>query len=446
MRRASLLLAAVLVCLAPAQAAETTAPLETITLKNGIGLLLAPDPQAKAVNVSVWYDAGSRYDNPDRTGVAHLFEHLMFDGSAHYASGQHATLVRGEGGASGGYATSDFVAFYETLPPDALELAFKLEADRMTGLKLTQGSLDTERGAVGAERERRATPLTRGLQHLYALMFPSSAYGIPVFGRESDLSRLTLKDFEEFYRRQFVPARARVTVVGNFRRDDALALAKKYLEPLKGSGSKSGGAIAEKPQTSERRAVERGQTPVRVLLLGWRLPPRTDRDWSVYNLLASHLTRGGDAPLSRALMTDRPLCLSVQGDVESRRDASLLYIAAALAPDADSSEVERALVGGVENAARELASDEQVEADKRLAEIALWYNLSTTSGRAQALGLGWMLAGDASDYQKQLARIRSATPQDLKNAAAKLTPAQRNLVWLLPAVADTIARGAENRR
>jgi predicted Zn-dependent peptidase len=112
MRRASLLLAAVLICPAPAHAAETAAPIETITLKNGIGLLLAPDPEAEAVTVSVWYDAGSRYDKPDRTGAAHLFEHLMFDGSAHFASGQHAKLVRGEGGASGGYANSDFVAFY----------------------------------------------------------------------------------------------------------------------------------------------------------------------------------------------------------------------------------------------------------------------------------------------------------------------------------------------
>jgi len=442
MRRAGFLLAAVLVCRAPAHAAETAAPIETITLKNGIGLMLAPDAESKAVNLTVWYDAGSRYDKPDRTGSAHLFEHLMFDGSTHFASGQHAKLVRGEGGASGGYATSDFVAFYETLPPDALELAFKLEADRMTGLKLTQASLDAERSGVADERERRATPLTRGLQRLYALMFPASAYGVPVFGRESDLPRITLKDLDEFYRRQFVPARARVTVVGNFRRDEALAFAKKYLEPLRGSSAKPGPPIAEKPQTSERRAVERGKTPVRVLVMGWRLPPRTDRDWSVYNLLASHLTRGDDAPLTRALMKDRPLCLSVQGDVESRRDASMFYLAAALAPGADSVEVERTLVSGVEAAARELPTDDQLQADQRLAEIALWYNLGTTSGRAQALGLGWMLAGDPADYRRQIERIRSATPQDLKNAAAKLTPAQRNLVWLVPAAADTAASGA----
>jgi len=446
MRRAGFLLAAVLVCRSPAHAAETPTPIETITLKNGIGLLLAPDPQAKAVNVSVWYDAGSRYDKPDRTGVAHLFEHLMFDGSAHYPSGQHAKLVRGEGGASGGYATSDFVAFYQTLPSDALELAFKLEADRMTGLELTQASLDLERSGVADERERRSTPLTLGLQRLYALMFPASAYGIPVFGRESDLPRITLKDLDEFRRRQFVPARARVTVVGNFRRDDALALAKKYLEPLKGSGAKPGPAIAEKPQTNERRTVERAKTPVRVLVLGWRLPPRTDRDWSVYNLLASHLTRGDDAPLARALVKDRPLCLSVQGDVESRRDASMFYLAAALAPRADSAEVERTLLDGVEAAARDLPTDDQLEGDKRLAEIALWYNLGTTSGRAQALGLGWMLAGDPADYQRQIERIRNATPQDLKNAAGKLTPAQRNLVWLMPAVADTAARGGGSGR
>src|SRR5262249_37869189 len=160
----------------------------------------------------------------------------------------------------------------------------------------------------------------------------------------------------------------------NFRRDDALALAKKYLEPLRGSSAKPGPPISEKPQTNERRAVERGKTPVRVLVVGWRLPPRTDRDWSVYNLLASHLTRGDDAPLTPARTKDRPLCLSVQGDVESRRDASMFYLAAALAPGADSVEVERTLVSGVEAAARELPTDDQLRADQRIAEIALWYN------------------------------------------------------------------------
>ena len=105
-------------------------------------------------------------------------------------------------------------------------------------------------------------------------------------------------------------------------------------------------------------------------------------------------------------MKDRRLCLSVQGDVESRRDASMFYLAAALAPGADSAEVERTLVSGVEAVARELPADDALEADKRLAEIALWYNLGTTSGRAQALGLGWMLAGDPADYKRQLERIR----------------------------------------
>jgi predicted Zn-dependent peptidase len=442
---ASLLLAALLAWQPPARAADAIAPPEIVTLKNGIGLLLSPDPQAKAVNVTVWYDAGSRYDKPERTGVAHLFEHLMFDGSAHVAAGQHASLVRGEGGSSGGYVTSDFVAFYQTLPPDALELAFRLEADRMTGLKLTQASLDTERNGVPGERDRRSTPLTRGLQRLYALAFPSSPYGVSVFGRESDLPRLTLKDLDEFYRRQFVPSRARVSVVGNFRRDDALALARKYLEPIRGASTKAAAPIVEKQQTSQRRDVGRGGTPVRVVLVGWRMPPRTDRDWPVLNLLVSQLTRGSAAPLSRALTKDRPLCLSVQGDVESRRDGSLLYLAAALAPNADSAEVERTLLTGVEAAARAPVPDDDLERAKREAEIALWYNLQTTPGRAQALGMGWMLAGDPTDYQHQLERIRSASSQDLQRVAARLGPSERNVVWLVPAASDTASRTPGSR-
>src|SRR5436309_15344527 len=135
MKRAGFLLAVMLACATEARALEVLRT-ETVTLKNGLRLVLAPDPKAHSVDLTVWYDAGSRYDAPTRTGVAHLFEHLMFRGSTHFGPDEHSRLVRNEGGTSGAYAAHDFIAFYETLPPDALELGLRLEADRMTGLNL----------------------------------------------------------------------------------------------------------------------------------------------------------------------------------------------------------------------------------------------------------------------------------------------------------------------
>ena len=433
MRRAGLLLAAGLALAVPARAGDSIlGTVETVTLKNGLRLVLAPDSAAKSVDVTVWYDAGSRYDRPGKTGVAHLFEHLMFRGSAHFGPDEHARQVRAEGGTSGAFATSDFIALYETLPADDLELALKLEADRMAGLTFTQAALDAERRQVAEERERRATPITHGLQRIYELAFPTTPYGVPVYGREADLPGLTLKDFQEFYRAAFVPGRAVVTVVGGFRRDDALALAKKYLEPIKGGSSRPQPIPADRPQAAERRLVDHVPAPLRVLLVGWPIPSRTDPDWAPLNLLATYLTRGSEAPLGKALVLERPLCLSVQGDVDTRRDGSMLYLAVAVAPNADSAEVERTLLAEVDRASKQPASDADLERAKRQSETGAWFSLQTTRDRGQALGSGLMLAGDPRDLERQLARMRACTAKDLQRVAARLGPQRRNLVWLLP--------------
>lgn len=431
MRRASWWLAAVLAWATPALAIDMLNA-ETVTLKNGLRMVLAPDPQAKSVDLAVWYDAGSRYDPPGKAGVAHLFEHLMFRGSSHFGRDEHSRLVRAEGGTSGAYAAHDYIAFYETLPPDALELGLRLEADRMTGLELTPAGLDAERQQVAGERERRATPITAALERLYPLAFPNHPYGVPVFGRPADLASLTLKDCRDFYHARFGPGQAVVTVVGKFARDDALNLARKYLEPIRGAAGRASTKPAAKPQTTERRAVEHGNVPLRVLMVGWRMPPRTDPDWAPLSVLATLLTRADDAPLSRRLIADPPLCLSVQGDVDSRRDASLFYLALAVAPTSDSAAVERTLYAELERAAREPVAEADLERAKRQTETSVWFGLQTTRGRAQALGSGVALAGQPGDLERLLERVRAATPADLQRVAAQLTPSRRNVLWLLP--------------
>lgn len=431
MRCASIWLAAALLCAAPAQALEVMRS-ETVTLKNGLRLVLSPDPQAKSVDVAIWYDAGSRHDVAGRTGVAHLFEHLMFRGSSHFKSDEHSRLVRNEGGSSGAYATHDFISFYETLPPDAIELAFRLEADRMTGLTLTQQGLDAERQLVAEERERRATPISLALERAYALAFPNHPYGVSVFGRPADLSRVTLKNLQEFYRARFGPGSAVVTVVGNFSRDQVVALARKHLEPVRGSSSRAKALPVDKPQSAERRAVEHAGVPLRVMMAAWRMPPRNHPDWVPLSLLATVLTRANDAPLATRLVGTPPLCYSIQGDIDSRREGSMFYLALAVAPNADSVEVERALFSELERFGREPVAESDLERAKRQTETTIDFGLQTSRSRAQALGSGWMLAGDPQDLDHLLDRVRSAKVSDLQRVAAQLTPARRNIVWLLP--------------
>jgi len=416
----------------PAQAGAVTGDARLVTLKNGMRVILAPDDRATAVDVAVWYESGARFERTGKTGQAHLFEHLMFRGSERYDSGEHRRRVRAEGGSSGAYATHDFTCFYQTLPSDALELAFQLEADRMTGLELTQEALDSERRLVADERARQATPIRRGLERLYAMAWNTHPYRGSLFGLERDLERLTLQDCKSFYRARFGPDRAVVTVVGHFESEQALELARRYFEPLKPAGGRDQALPADKPVDAERRAVEPGVTPVRIVMAGWRGPRRADRDWPELSLLATLLTRASDARLTRALVVDPPLCLAVQGDMDSRRDASMFYLAASVAPQADSAEVESRLFGELGRLLVEPVGEEELERAKRQIETAVWFGLQTSRGRAQALGTGQMLAGDFQDLERQLERIRACTPADLQRAARHLDPARRNVLWLKP--------------
>jgi len=172
--------------------------------------------------------------------------------------------------------------------------------------------------------------------------------------------------------------------------------------------------------------------PVRVLMTAWRIPPRSHADWAAFNLLATVLTRANDAPLAKRLIGNPALAYSIQGDVDSRREGSLFYLALAVTPEADSAEVERTLSDELARLGREPVAESDLERAKRQTETTIGFGLQTTRSRAQALGSGWMLAGDPQDLDHLLARVRGANAADLQRVAAQLTPQRRNVVWLLP--------------
>ena len=411
-------------------AAAPHSDIQRITLKNGLRLVLAPDAKAAGVDVAVWYDAGSRRDRPGKTGLAHLFEHLMFRGSSRFAEGEHSRLVRAEGGSSGAFATTDFICFYETLPSDALDLAFRLEADRMTGLTITQHGLDTERRNVASERARRATVLNRGLERMYRLAYPTSSYRWPIYGEPADLAKLTVADAQEFYRQYFGPSNAVVTVVGRFDPAAAATAARKAFEPLQGRGAKAAAVAVDKPQTAERRAVDTAGSPVRALMVGWRVPARGDTRWPALDLLSAVLARGSGSRLYQKLVVEPALCSSVQGDVESHKDESLFYVSAVLLPNADSSAVEERLLGEIGRLSAEPPSESELERAKRQIETSAWLSLETSHSRAQTIGQSVMLAGEPDDFSRQLERIRACTVNDVMKAAMLLDPALREVLWI----------------
>ena len=433
--------------LAPASRALATAPapvvpavapaadVRLVTLKNGMRLLLAPDPAAGAVDLAVWYRAGTVTERAGISGISHLFEHLMFAGSEHYAAQEHNRLVQAEGGSANAYTTPDYACYYQTIPPGALELVLKLEADRIGSLKLTAAALEAGKRMMREERRWRAQALPVGsaLEGLDRLAWPSHPYRWPVLGLDEDLARISLADCQAYYEGHYAPNNATVTIVGCFDPDQALQAAKRWLEPLKRRRVANDAAPAEPAQKTGRRAFERMGVPLGVVLAGWRAPGHADPDSPALGLLSRILTGGPASRLQHALTAEPLRCVSVQGALDSRRDAGLLYAMAAPRPGADSAVVERTLVEEVEKLAREPVGEEELDRVRRQEEIGTLIAWQTARGCAEALGSALLVDGDWHAAALRLERVRQLTPADLQRAAARvLVAGGRNVLWVAP--------------
>jgi zinc protease len=417
---------------APAEAAAT----RWLTLKNGLRVLLVPDPRAAAVGVSVWYQAGVRYERPGILGISHLFEHLSSRGAAPGGADELRRRIEAEGGTTTAFTTADFTCYSHTVPREALALVLRMEAGRF-GLRPTQAMLDQERAVVREENRARsrANPLERGLQRLYATAFPTHPYRWPVLGRDEDLQRITLGECEDFMRTRYTPDHALITIVGDFDPDQALDDLRRGFEPLRGRGE-SRPVTAEPEPNGERRAVEAGDLQVPVVIVGWRAPAGAAADGPALDLLSTLLSHGPAARLSRRLVGgDRP-GLFAQTGRDARLDGTMFWAAAAARSAGDTAAVERRLVDEIEGLATDPVSDEELDRARRQLEVGLLLDGQSARDRGQALGRSVMLTGDRTDVARRLDLLRTLTPADLQKAAARtLTASRRTVVWLAPAAA-----------
>jgi len=372
----------------------------------------------------------------------------MFRGSPHYKAGEHMRLVQAEGGNASTFTSSDASCFFDTVPADALDLALKLEADRMGSLKLSADEFERGRKFVRQERDQlaRSGPIAAGMRLLYATAFPRHPYGWPVTGLDRDLDHLTLAACEAYQRAQYAPDNAVLVLSGRFDATQAMALVRRHFGSVPPPTSPANKPPALAPQVAEQRAVGRTEAELSVLLVGWRAPGGAEPSAASLEVLSRLLGSGSRSLLGRALMQgSRPLCLAVQTDLDARRDASLLYVAAVATPGADSAEVERALLGASEQLATTPSGDPELDAAKRRAELTLMLELQTAHGRGQSLGSAEAIYGDHRAEAARLQRLRELTPDDVMRVASEvLRPERRSVVWLRPgrgAPAGTDGRG-----
>jgi zinc protease len=421
---------ALLAALTIAPAARAAAP-TTFQLPNGLHVLFAPDSLAAGVDVAVWYRAGTAWEPAGRSGLSSLMARLMFRGSPHYAPGEYARLLNEQGMSFNTFLAPDYSCFYATGASGALETAIQLEADRMAGQRLTAENVTADKAALREERRRlESNPLTRGLQQLEATAFGAHGYAAPLSGKAADFDKLTPAACTAYAKDRYGPADAWLTLVGRFDPAVAEPLVRRWFGaiPRRDPGPAPAAAF---PAPRERRARITVESRLPILFAGWRAP--ADSVCGVELEVMARLLGSNSGGRLVDSLTGRRLALAAQCDADTRRQACLLFALATPAPGADTSDVEDALIDGVERLARDTISVDELARAKQPLLLAARLDRQSSHGRAQGLGAATMLSGDWRDDERRLARLEAMQPRDVNRVAAMFLDAQhRSVVWAVP--------------
>ncbi len=415
--------------------APATAAAETLTLKNGMRVILTPDPQATAADVALWFPAGARVEREGQSGLAHVAERVVARLGVQAGESRWMKQVADAGGTPGSASTFDYTSFYETVPAERLGAALRIEAARL-------GSAPTDAALFEGERRRaredlgraQRTPVARGLQRLSATLYAGDPYARSLFGSDRDLAALTARDVDMWRRERFAPGSASLTVTGRFDAPSTLALIRDLFEALP-RGAAAAAAPPLKPATAGmRESVEHTESPARVLFAGWRAPGAADADAPALALLAQVLS-GAGSPLEKALVQDWKVAALVQAGLDERRQSSTLWTLAVLRADADTSTARRASIDVVKGLARDPLAGDVFDRAMRTLETNEALRLQGVRARAQALGQDAIMNGAAAAAAEgaRLQALRALTPADLQRVAARIsTDAGLATFWLLP--------------
>jgi zinc protease len=416
-----------------------TLPLVRYTLPNGMTALLSEDHSAPVVALTVWYHVGSHNERPGRTGFAHLFEHMMFEGSQNIATGEHRRMIQALGGNFNGSTTEDRTNYYEVLPSNQLETAIWMESDRMATLltRVNQQRLDAEREIVKNERRLRVDNQPFGISDevTLAALYPSThPYSWPVIGSMADLSAASLEDVQNFFRTYYTPNNATIAIVGDIDVARTKAMLDRWFGPIPRGPDIQRPAVAPMTLPAEKRLVlEDTRARLPQLQITWPTVSRHSPDRYALAALGGLLTEDRTARLRKALVYDRQLATNVYAFNNDNEDAGWFVLGVLPRPNASLTEIEGVIdsvLAGVKNGP---LSPEEVRRVGNYALVNTVTGLQFRLARAEDLAEGQVFEGDPLSYRTDLARRRAVTPADVQRVARQYLTVGRVVLSMVPA-------------
>ena len=417
---------------------EVALQIQRFTLDNGLRVVLNPDHTSPTVAVAVAYDVGSRNEEHGKSGFAHLFEHMMFQGSRNVEKGGHFRLISAHGGQMNGTTNADRTNYFEMLPENELALALFLEADRMKSLDISEANFENQRKVVQEEYRMRVSnvayaPSEIRLEELvYQGYWP---YEHSTIGSMADLDAAKLDSVGDFFARHYGPNNAVLSIAGDFDPAQALTLVHRYFDGAAKITATPFDAAPFPEQTSQRTAVmhdDNARTPG--LHYGWAIPPNRTSDHYALEIAAYLLGQGESSRLHQLLVREKAAALEASADTEDRRGPDLFTIVVKLAEGRKAADVEKLVEEEVKSLSTRGPSDAEIEKARRQLQTSFVLSLQSNGVRSRKLADYELFTGDATQFNGELARYMAVTKDDVKRVVAQyLGPTRRSIVETYPA-------------
>lgn len=387
---------------------------EKFTLDNGLRVIVHQDTSTPMAVMNIMYDVGARDENPEKTGFAHLFEHLMFGGSVNIPN--YDEPLQMAGGENNAYTTNDLTNYYIQIPAENLETAFWLESDRMLSLAFSEKSLDVQRKVVCEEFKEHyiAKPYGDVWHKIRELAYTTHPYKWMTIGKElSHVENATLDDVKKFFFSYYRPANAIMVVAGNVTVARVKELAEKWFGDLP-SGEQNRRSIPQEPVQKEARKLEvHANVPLDALYKCWHIYPRLDNRYYIADLLTDILSGGGSSRLFQSLVKEKQLFSNIECYHFGSTDSGLLCIEGKLVKGVKMADAEAAIEAEIEKMKNELVNDQELQKVKNKTESMIAFEDMSVMNRANSLAY-YELLGDAAWMNDELEKYGRVTTEDIR--------------------------------
>ncbi len=432
---------------APSEPLRPKLAIERFTLANGMRVVLNAEPTSPTLAVVVWYDVGSRNEKPGEGGFAHLFEHMMFEGSANVPRGVHDKIVEGRGGKLNASTSEDWTRYFELMPSSELAVTLYLEADRMKSLQVTEEAFENQRKVVQEEYRMRvdSAPFVKGYFRLMELAYEGyHPYAHPAIGSMQELDAAKLEWVQAFHKRWYGPNNAVLVVAGDIDAEQAKTLIHKYFDgvPAIATPSKDLPPFAGRTKPSGPEPVVDPNARTGASMLAWSIPPDHTKEHYALEMAAAVLTDGDSARLKRKLVKDLAIAQDVEASTEDHRGPDAFVVNAQLSEKAKVEDVEKVIWAELDDLGKKGPTDAELKKARAKVEHAFLFGLQANLSRAMALAKFEGHFGDANLLKSEPDKYLEVTAADVKAAVAKYLVREKVAhVRVIPKAAEKPAAG-----